>query len=455
MEDASDEPLIIEAVVEGYLVRRVYVDQGALVKVMFEHCFENLSPAIRSRLRDTQMDLVGFAGGVDGPTIHLSGFLNNTLHGKVPHPKVVATLVTRSAVISECQRLERKQMVEQEVNQNINQEKGVPERVDLTEQTLVNPAYPDNNRGKPVGVMVVDTSFQSQIGINLEAYVDDMVIKSNNENVLIEDIVETLDNLRRINMKLNTKKCSFGVEEGKFLGYMVTSEGKWANQKKTKAIADMPSPRTLKEMQSLSEKLATLKRFLSRSAKKSLPFFETLKDIMNKNKDEYRWTENAEKAFQEIKKVIVELPLLTTPVKEETLYVYIAAATKAVSAVLLVERKGIQCPIHYVSWTLNEAEMNYAPLEKLALSLLHMSKRLRSAMKGQVLADFLPEAPAPHGKKDEGSKHRRKGGLEAGSESGQQKLRGKQHQHDQISGYNKRMYNRVSKLSPSKTYPET
>ncbi|GKE97464.1 reverse transcriptase domain-containing protein [Tanacetum coccineum] len=135
------------------------------------------------------------------------------------------------------------------------------------------------------------------IGRNLEAYVDDMVIKSNDEKVLIEDIFETFDNLRRINMKLNPKKCSFGVEERKFLGYMVTSEGIRANPKKTKAIADMQSPRTLKEMQSLSGKLATLKRFLSRSAEKSLPFFETLKDITKENKDEDRWTESAEKAF--------------------------------------------------------------------------------------------------------------------------------------------------------------
>ncbi|GKB49224.1 reverse transcriptase domain-containing protein [Tanacetum coccineum] len=124
---------------------------------------------------------------------------------------------------------------------------------------------------------LVDTAFQSQIGRNLEAYVDDMVIKSNNEKILIEDIAETFDNLRRINMKLNPKKCSFGVEEGKFLGYMVTSERIRPNPKKTKAIADMQSPQTLKEMQNLSGKLAALKRFMSRSAEKSLPFFETLK----------------------------------------------------------------------------------------------------------------------------------------------------------------------------------
>ncbi|GJS03652.1 hypothetical protein Tco_0320160, partial [Tanacetum coccineum] len=60
----SEEPLIIEAEVEGYLVRRVYVDEGSSVEVMFEHCFENLSPKIKAGLRDTQTDLVGFAGEV-------------------------------------------------------------------------------------------------------------------------------------------------------------------------------------------------------------------------------------------------------------------------------------------------------------------------------------------------------------------------------------------------------
>ncbi|GJZ75383.1 reverse transcriptase domain-containing protein [Tanacetum coccineum] len=107
-------------------------------------------------------------------------------------------------------------------------------------------------------------------GRNLEAYVDDMVIKSMTEKDMIMDVAETFDNLKKVDMKLNLKKCSFGlfrVKEGKFLGYMVMSEGIRANPKKTKAVADMQSPRTLKEMQSLSGKLAALNCFLSRSAK--------------------------------------------------------------------------------------------------------------------------------------------------------------------------------------------
>ncbi|GKA20724.1 reverse transcriptase domain-containing protein [Tanacetum coccineum] len=184
MEDASDDPLIIEAVMEGYLVHRVYMDHGASVEVMFKHCFENLCPAIRSRLRDTQMDLVGFAGGVvkrlgkielevvfgDGglfrkvminftvvraPSPYNVIFgrtglrslraISSTIHSmvKFPTPRGVANLVTQSAIISQCRRLERKQMIEHDVSQNANQEKEASERVDLTEQILVNPAYPD------------------------------------------------------------------------------------------------------------------------------------------------------------------------------------------------------------------------------------------------------------------------------------------------------------------------
>nr|GEX95028.1 reverse transcriptase domain-containing protein [Tanacetum cinerariifolium] len=131
---------------------------------------------------------------------------------------------------------------------------------------------------------------EHMLNVNLSldpAYVDDMVIKSRDEKMLLADIAETFDNLKKINKKLNPKKCSFGVEEGKFLGYMVTSEGIRANPKKTKALADLQSSRTLKEMQSLSEKLAALNRFLAKSAERSLPFFNTLNNITKENKHEY------------------------------------------------------------------------------------------------------------------------------------------------------------------------
>ena len=71
-------------------------------------------------------------------------------------------------------------------------------------------------------------------------------------------------------MKLNPKKCTFGVESGQFLGYMITNEGIKANPEKVQAIIDLASPRTLQDVQALNSKLAALGRFLSKSTERSL-----------------------------------------------------------------------------------------------------------------------------------------------------------------------------------------
>ncbi|GKB49647.1 hypothetical protein Tco_0900400 [Tanacetum coccineum] len=121
-EDVLDEALIVEAEVEGYLVRRIYVDRGASVEIMFEHYFENLSPAIKARLKETQTDLVGFAREETKPlgTIEMEDGLtlrhSFPIHSMMNFPATPenATLLTRSVIISECRRLEKKQVVEKE-----------------------------------------------------------------------------------------------------------------------------------------------------------------------------------------------------------------------------------------------------------------------------------------------------------------------------------------------------
>ena len=159
---------------------------------------------------------------------------------------------------------------------------------------------------------VIDFAFAGQIGRNVEAYVDDIVIKSNDETRLLEDVEETFASLRKINMKLNPAKCSFGLEEGKFLGHMITPRGIKANPKKIQAIEAMSSPKSKKELQSLNGKLAALSRFLSKAAERALPFFKVLKGCLGKK--DFVWTAEAENAFLELKKFLLELPTLTDPI---------------------------------------------------------------------------------------------------------------------------------------------
>ncbi|GKB03023.1 reverse transcriptase domain-containing protein [Tanacetum coccineum] len=129
---------------------------------------------------------------------------------------------------------------------------------------------------------LVDKAFHKQIGRNLEVYVDDLVIKSRTEEEIVRDIEETFKTFREINMKLNPKKCTFRIEEGMFLGYKVSTRWLKVCPDKVDAVLSLPSPKCLKDVQKLNGKLASLNRFLAKSAEKSLPFFKTLKKCTKK-----------------------------------------------------------------------------------------------------------------------------------------------------------------------------
>nr|GEW85182.1 hypothetical protein [Tanacetum cinerariifolium] len=105
--------------------------------------------------------------------------------------------------------------------------------------------------------------------------------------------------------------------EGVFLGYVITPEGIKPCPDKTAAVLQLPSPQTVKEVQSLNGKLASLNRFLSKSAEKSLPLFQTLKKCIKKS--DFRWTAEAEQAFQQLKQHLSDLPLLVAPRPQEEL----------------------------------------------------------------------------------------------------------------------------------------
>ena len=82
----------------------------------------------------------------------------------------------------------------------------------------------------------------NQIGRNVHAYVDDIVVKSRKKKTLIDDLKETFDNLRVYKMMLNPAKCVFGVPAGKLLGFLVSNRGIQANLEKIKAITSLPKP---------------------------------------------------------------------------------------------------------------------------------------------------------------------------------------------------------------------
>jgi hypothetical protein len=104
----------------------------------------------------------------------------------------------------------------------------------------------------------VHTVLESQIRRNVEAYINDIVVKSEKHGNLLDDLKETFDNLHKSKMLFNPKKYVFHMSSGKLLGYMVSSRGIDVNPKKVKAIKNLQPPRTRKEIQKLASMMATL-----------------------------------------------------------------------------------------------------------------------------------------------------------------------------------------------------
>ena len=170
-------------------------------------------------------------------------------------------------------------------------------------------------------------------------------------------------------MKLNPSKCVFRVASGKFLGFMVSQRGIEANPEKVRAILDMATPKTVKEVQKLTGRVAALNRFVSKSIVKCLPFFKTLKQA-------FAWIDECEATFQELKRYLSNPSLLSSSKEGEDLYLYLVVLATAVSVALIREEDKKQLLIYYVSQAFQGAEARYPRIKKIEFALIIASRKL-------------------------------------------------------------------------------
>ncbi|GJY29397.1 reverse transcriptase domain-containing protein [Tanacetum coccineum] len=157
-----------------------------------------------------------------------------------------------------------------------------------------------------------------------------------------------------------------------FLGYKVNTKGIKVCSDKVDVVLSLPSLKCLKDVQKLNGKLASLNRFLAKSAEKSLAFFKTMKKCTKKSN--FHWIEEAESAFKQMMQLIAELPTLTAPEEKEELIVYLAAAKEA----QILSRPEVAGRLQKWSIELGEYAIHYRP---------------RVSIMGQILADFIVERP--------------------------------------------------------------
>ena len=221
---------------------------------------------------------------------------------------------------------------------------------------------------------LVTKMFKPLLGSSMEVYIDDMLVKSKQRSDHVTHLQQTFDILRQYGMKRNPSKCAFGVNAGRFLGYMVTKRGIEANPAQLKATLQSPAPSTKKGVQQLAGRLAALGRFISRFTDRLKPLFSTLRGA-----NRVEWNEECDKAFLTIKKYLTEPLILVSLEAGETLYLYLAASDAAVSAALFKECRDTRLrPVFFVSKSLSDAETRYNHLERAALALRTAVQKLRT-----------------------------------------------------------------------------
>jgi hypothetical protein len=227
----------------------------------------------------------------------------------------------------------------------------------------------------------IQACFKRQLNKNVEAYVDDVVVKTKNSDTLIADLEETFASLREYRWKLNPNKCVFGVPSGKLLGFIISHRGIEANPEKISAIASMKAPTCIKDVQKLTGCMAALNRFISKLGERGLPFFKVLK-----HQEKFAWTPEADQALAKLKDLLSKPRVLTALRKKEQLLLYLAATTHVVSTAIVVERQEdghtypVQRLVYFVSEVLSESKARYQPVQKLLYAVLITSRKLRGVL---------------------------------------------------------------------------
>ncbi|XP_058216855.1 uncharacterized protein LOC131327735 [Rhododendron vialii] len=249
--------------------------------------------------------------------------------------------------------------------------------------------------------------FPSMLGVKVEAYIDDLVCRSLFARDHLRDLGEVFAVLKHRKLRLNAKKCAFGVSSGKFLGYMVSRRGIEADPTQILAVQRLRAPTTIKEVQRLTGMVAALNRFIRRSSDLCRSFFRAI----TTSRRRFVWTEECEQALQSLKQYLSHAPLLVKPLPDEDLYLYLVVSDHATSAVL-VRKEGLEHqPIFYSSKTMMDSQTRIVVLTEFPLRavlrktdtssrILKFSQDLanfdiqfepRTAIKGQALADFFAE----------------------------------------------------------------
>jgi hypothetical protein len=179
--------------------------------------------------------------------------------------------------------------------------------------------------------------FHDLIGMLVEIYIDDVVVKFASVEGHLGDLRQVLERTRRFGLTMNPKKCTFGVSAGEFLGFLVHERGIEISLKSQEAVRTMVPPTMKRELQQVTGNINFVTRFISNLSGRIEPFMELVKIKAN---DEFHWGAKQQRAFEEIKEYLSKPPVLVPPQQDRPFYVYLSVGDTSIASVVIQVHDG-------------------------------------------------------------------------------------------------------------------
>ena len=238
----------------------------------------------------------------------------------------------------------------------------------------------------PFGLCNAPSTFQRAMdvllaGLNWKTaliYIDDILVYSRTFNDHLADLEAVLIRLSDAKFTVKLSKCFFGREEVSYLGHLVGSQGVKPDPNKIKAVEQFPVPTNLTEVRSFLRLTTYYHRFVPSYATIAEPLY-----YLQKKNVHFSWTESCQKAFEQIKQLLISSPTLRFPNFEREFIVMCDASNVGVGSILSqIDDDKNEYVISYASRALSAEERNYSTTEKECLAVLFSIKTFRPYLHG-------------------------------------------------------------------------